>query len=70
MSEVARLMCEIDRQCEAMKRLMSGTGIVASHTVVTHRYAQLGQTMDCLGELVGMEAAEKAVVERYIQTVG
>ena len=70
MSEVARLMREIDLQCEAMKLLMSGTGVVASHTVVTHRYVQLGLTMDRLGELVGVEVAEKAVIERYIQVVG
>lgn len=63
-------MYEIDLQCEAMKRFMSGTGVVASHTAITHRYAQLGQTMDHLGELIGVEAAEKAVVERYIQVVG
>jgi len=69
-SEVAKLMHEIDLQCEAMKRFMSSTGVVASHRAITHRYAQLSQTTDRLGELIGMEAAEKAVVERYIQVVG
>ena len=70
MSEVARLMREIDLQCEAMKQLISGVGIVATHAVITHKYAQLSQMTDRLGELIGVEAAEKAAVERYIKVVG
>lgn len=69
-SEVARLMREIDQQCEAVKNLMSGVAVVASHSAITHRYAQLGQVMDRLGELIGADAAEVAVMERYIEVVG
>jgi len=63
-------MREIDQQCEAVKILMSGVAVVASHAVITHRYAQLGQTMDRLGELIGTDAAQMAVMERYIEVVG
>jgi len=42
-SEVAQLMEQIERECQAMQRAMYGYAQVASHQSINGRYAAIGR---------------------------
>lgn len=70
MSEVARLMQQIELECEAMKRAMEGFAIVASHQAITARYDRLGRQQAQLEKYVGAEEANRLVYETYGRVIG
>ncbi len=70
MSEIAELRRQIELECEAMRLALSGYATVASHEVIEQKYNALGEHQEALGKLVGLEEANRIVVESYIKTVG
>ena len=70
MSEVARLMQQIELECEAMKRAMEGFAIVASHQAITARYDRLGRHQAQLEKYVGAGEANRLVYETYDRVIG
>ena len=64
-SEVARLMYQIERSCEALARVMNDPGYSASHEMVRRRYAALGQRQERLGLVIGEEASVDAMYDIY-----
>lgn len=70
MSEVARLMQQIEMECEAMKRAMEGFAVMASHKAITARYDRLGRHQAQLEKYVGAEEANRLVYETYDRVIG
>jgi hypothetical protein len=56
-SEVARLRWEIERTCEAMRRVVNDPGFSASHEAIKRRYERLGQQEQELARHVGEDKA-------------
>jgi hypothetical protein len=65
MGEIARLMQQIEIECEAMKLAMTGFRRVASHDIINRQYEQLGEHYESLGKLIG----EKQAIEVLIATL-
>ena len=65
MGEVARLMQQSERECEAMKLAMTGFRMAASHDIINRQYEQLGEHYESLGKLIG----EKQAIEVVIATL-
>lgn len=68
-SEVARLRQQIELECEAMQRALSGFAITASHTIINQKYASIGAAQQQLAALVGEEEATAIMVEAYNKTM-
>lgn len=64
-SEVARLMQQIELECEAMKHGLEGYAAVASHKTIGHKYDAIGAVQKKLEAVVGEEKAAEAVCEIY-----
>jgi hypothetical protein len=64
-SEVARLMYQIERSCEAIARVMNDPGYSASHEMIRRRYATLGERQERLGQVIGQEASIEAMYDIY-----
>lgn len=64
-SEVARLMRQIELECEAMKRMTEGFAIVGSHKIIRHKYEAIGAIQKKLEAKVGEEEAARVVTETY-----
>lgn len=64
-SEVARLMRQIELECEAMQRGMAGYAVVAPHSRIARRYKAIGEAQEQLKELVGEQEAARVVFETY-----
>jgi hypothetical protein len=64
-SEVARLMYQIERSCEAIARVMNDPGYSASHEMIRRRYAALGERQEQLGRVIGQEASIEAMYDIY-----
>ena len=64
-SEVARLMRQIEQECEAMKRGMQGFAAVARPQTIAHKYDALGGVQEQLEKLVGKQEAMRVVFETY-----
>lgn len=64
-SEVARLMRQIEMECEAMKRGMQGYAVVARHQTIAYKYDALGAVQEQLEKLVGEQEAMRVVFETY-----
>ena len=63
MSEVARLMRQIESECTAMQLALHGYATVASHKIITHRYDALAKHHTALEKQVGKEEADRLVYE-------
>ena len=63
MSEVKRLMEQIELECQAMQLALHGYAVVASHEVIGHRYDAIGQYQVELEKHVGKEEANRLVYE-------
>ncbi len=61
-SEVARLMQQIDAECESARLAMTGYAEVARHEVITARMESMGRLHEELGELIGEERATEVLV--------
>jgi hypothetical protein len=64
-SEVARLMYQIERSCEAIERVMNDSGYRASHEMIRLRYAALGREQEQLAQVIGEEASIDAMCDIY-----
>ena len=69
-SEVARLMQQIDLECEAIRRVFDEPAIVASHDSINARYNNLGKVKEELEQHVGKQEANNAVTDAYGRIVG
>jgi hypothetical protein len=70
MSEVARLLEQIERECEAMRLALHGYAVVASHQIIEQKYNNLGKHQDDLEQHVGKEEAESIVAKIYMKVIG
>lgn len=64
-SEVARLMYQIERSCEAIERVMNDPGFKADHETVRLRYVALGRQQEQLARVIGDEASVDAMCDIY-----
>jgi len=69
-SEVARIRQQIELECEAMQRLVSGLAITASHETIQHKYESLGTVHKQLAQIVGEEKATAITMEIYTRLIG
>lgn len=70
MSEVARLMRQIELECEAMQLAMHGYAVVASHDIINQKYRNIGALEDQLATIVGKKEAATIACETYIHVIG
>jgi hypothetical protein len=64
-SEVALLRQQIEDEIEAMKQGFAGYATTTSHKIIEHKYRQLEQYQEQLGELIGEKEAVTFVTETY-----
>jgi len=69
-SEVARLMQQIERECEAMKQGLCGLAITAQHAIIEHKYDAFGEHQEQLEQLLGKEEATRIAVDIYMKVIG
>ncbi len=64
-SEVARLMREIEQRTASARLIIEGYAEVASHDVIQRKMNELGTYRDRLEQLVGAEEAGTLFVQAY-----
>lgn len=69
-SEVARLMEQIELECQVLKLMSEGYAVVSNHAAIHRKYQSLGKRQDQLQSLVGEEEAMRLVYETYQEIVG
>lgn len=62
-SEVARLIQQLDAECEAARLAMHGYAEVSKHEVITARMERMGALHEELKEIVGEEEATEVLVK-------
>jgi len=67
MSEVARLLRQIELEYEAAKRGLKGYATVSKHEFITARYDQAGMYQEKLAEVIGEKQASDLVCNLYIE---
>ena len=67
MSEVARLLQQIETEYEAAKRGLEGYAIVSRHEFITARYDHAGIYQDQLATVIGEKQANDLVCNLYIE---
>jgi hypothetical protein len=67
MSEVARLLRQIELEYEAAKRGLKGYATVSKHEFITARYDQAGMYQEELAEVIGEKQASDLVCNLYIE---
>lgn len=70
MSEVARLMQQIEIECQAAKQGLEGLAIVASHDSINARMEKLWDYRQELAQEVGEQEATKIMYELYVKVIG
>lgn len=70
MSEVARLMQQIEIECQAAKQGLEGLAIVASHDSINARMEKLWNYRQELAQEVGEQEATKIMYELYVKVIG
>ncbi|QBD79004.1 hypothetical protein EPA93_24665 [Ktedonosporobacter rubrisoli] len=69
-SEVARVRQQIEEECEALHRALSGFAVASRHDIIHSRYKQLGNYQERLEKLMGEQAARETIVEIYQRLIG
>jgi hypothetical protein len=69
-SEVARLMRQIELECQAAKLGLEGFAAVASHESINARMEKIGEYGQELAKEVGEEEATKIMYELYVKVIG
>jgi hypothetical protein len=64
-SEMARLLWNIEQNCEAMQRVMKDPGFSSSHEAIRKRYTALGLREERLATIVGKENATHMMCDIY-----
>ena len=67
MSEVARLLRQIEMEYEAAKRGLEGYAIVSKYEFITARYDQAGIYQEQLAGVIGEKQASDLVCNLYIE---
>jgi hypothetical protein len=67
MSEVARLLQQIEMEYEAAKRGLEAYAIVSRHEFITARYDQAGIYQEQLATVIGDEQAKDLVCNLYVE---
>ena len=67
MSEVARLLQQIEMEYEAAKRGLEVYAIVSKHEFITARYDQAGMYQEQLARVIGEKQASDLVCSLYIE---
>lgn len=62
-SEVARLIQQLNAECEAARRAMHGYAETARHEAITRRMERMGALHEELREIVGDEEATEVLVK-------
>jgi hypothetical protein len=68
-SEVAQLKWSIEQECRALRLVMDGFAIGASHQAISARYERLGVYQEELEKLIGPQA-EELLCEMYNLIMG
>lgn len=66
-SEVAQLKEKIELEIQAMRSGLNGYAAVSRHDVINHKYDQLGDYQQQLGEHIGTTAAIEVVIDALNQ---
>ncbi len=69
-SEVARLMQQIELECQSLKLALEGYAVVSNHDTINHKYNALGDYQEQLQSLVGEQEAARVIFETYHEVVG
>lgn len=64
-SELAHILWGIQRNCEAMARVMNDSGFSSRHEVIKKRYSALEKRQSQLAECIGDEQACSLTCEIY-----
>jgi hypothetical protein len=67
MSEVARLLQQIEMEYEAAKRGLEGYAIVSKHEFITARYNQAGVYQNELAKVIGEKQASILAYDLYVE---
>jgi hypothetical protein len=67
MSEVARLLQQIEMEYEAAKRGLEGYAIVSKHEFITARYNQAGVYQNELAKVIGEKQASALAYDLYVE---
>ena len=70
MSEIARLMRQIELEYEAAQRGLEGFAITASHDAINARMEKVWDYKQELTKEVGEQAAVKIVFDLYVKVIG
>jgi hypothetical protein len=68
-SDVACLRRQIELECEALNRALSGYAILAKHEIIAHRHRSLNYYQEQLTRIVGQKMALEISVNIYDQKV-
>jgi DNA-binding phage protein len=63
-SEVAKLLAQIDEECEAAKRALGGTATVGGHAFIARKMDIVGEKLDKMASIVGKEKALQLVAQQ------
>jgi hypothetical protein len=69
-SDVAQLRERIERECQAVQRMITGYATVSSHRIVNNSYYVLATYQEQLAKHVGEEEARRIIGETYVKIVG
>lgn len=64
-SEVAHILWSIQRNCEAMAKVMNDSGFSSRHEVIKKRYSALEKRESQLAECIGDDQASTLTCEIY-----
>ena len=67
MSEVARLLQQIEMEYEAAKRGLEGYAIISKHEFITARYNQAGIYQNELAKVIGEKQASLLSYDLYVE---
>lgn len=66
-SEVARLMQQIEAECESLKLLTSGYAITSTHAIIAAKHSRLNVIYGQLTDVVGKSEATRMVADIYFR---
>lgn len=66
-SEVAQLREKIELEIQAMRSGLTGYAAVSQHDIINHKYDQIGDYQQQLGQHIGEKAAIEVVIDALNQ---
>ena len=68
-SEVVAIRHQIERECLAMKAVLSGYAMTSRHEIIAHRFQALGQHQQRFIDAVGEQEATRICYEAYAHII-